>query len=289
MKNLKVIFALLTTLLVSGNAVAQNYEKMQYSFMCVTEACKTGPQVTKGASFSSFAQKREAARFDGINQFVDAIEDGNIVPLKFNSEFKSAMGIVFPEISAMGSNVRDHVFTKGLELAIAQAFREFGCLVNRNRTKQLQTDRCNGFVSSNVRKNRTLEKLPFSKGSTFYNEPLEVSYVHRVRDASIQYTITMDAGKVYNEKSIWYPVHRLGSFFGRNLDNSDLVTSMKMDVYIKDAVGIKDGPLLSYPLGFWGATASESEFRQAGNQSVAGNLAVSEANIIVADLRQITF
>ncbi|MDS1838474.1 hypothetical protein [Vibrio vulnificus] len=207
------------------------------------------------------------------NIITRAIEGGHTIPLVHIRKFREYSKIIFSE-NEYGSYMSSKLSTTELHAGLIEFVGFYICTEYRYRNKLKVADKCDqGQLTSDE-----VEKMPF------LNSP----YLHRrltnhsdSLKSGVGYEYYMEMGSAKPTDSFLYPVHQMGTFFGRKFDSKQIVIQINILAYKLDPQGFRlNNPILSTPSTVIAILPTPLQIMQQSNQNAARDFGINNTQLI---------
>ncbi|WP_047046311.1 hypothetical protein [Vibrio mexicanus] len=207
-----------------------------------------------------------------------AIENGNAIDLKFNSQFIGARRFLFPENNFGSSYNIEKVASQAFITSVSEVTSKFICAEYRFRNRLPSTEDCNGFVLDENKR----EGMPFVSGQ-FTSNRIEANVDDRTNGVSFH--TYLKSSKEAPLSSAFGSVHELGTFFGGFADRKSLILSVNVDAYWWSKETQRSGAINAQPEVYFIVLPSSVELSKAANQMQAVKLGLEKAQILIIGRR----
>jgi hypothetical protein len=240
------------------------------AFNCVT-AYQTGnyPELAYAKLFSDGTNVS-----DKPNSVLNAIENGNAIPLKFGAEFKAMQELIFPQQYYGERYIQKKLNSAKFIETLAEVVKEFSCAEYRFRHQLPEKSNCNGYIVNNRKK----EHMPFVSGRYMTNRIEANRDDHRNR---ISFQAYLESSKEKSLESAFGSVHELGSFFGRLADRRSLVLSVQVQTFWLNTNQQREKPMLSEPLTYFLILPKAVDIAQQKSESAAASYALANTRLLI--------
>ena len=203
-----------------------------------------------------------------------AIENGNAIELKFNSEFIGARNFLFPEKNFGSPYNVEKVASQAFINTISEITSKFICAEYRFRNRLPSATDCNGFAIDENRK----EGMPFISGQ-FTSNRIEANLDDRL--SGVSFHAYLKSSQEVPLSSAFGSVHELGTFFGGFADRKSLILSINVDAYWWNKETQRNKVINAQPEVYFIVLPSSAELSKVRNQRQAAKLGLEKAKILV--------
>ncbi|EHH3080649.1 hypothetical protein KCU40_003374 [Vibrio vulnificus] len=207
------------------------------------------------------------------NIITKAVEGGHTVKLINIRKFREYSKVIFAE-NEYGSYMSSKLSTPEFYSGLVEIIGFYICTEYRYRNKLKVADKCEqGQLSSDE-----VEKMPF------LNPPYLHSRLTHHSDSvrsGVGYEYYMENGSARTTDSALYPVHQMGTFFGRQFDSKQIVIKINILAYKLDPQGFRvNGPILSTPSTVIAILPTPVQITRQSNQNAAREFGINNTQLI---------
>lgn len=258
----KVIFTLVTSLIVSATAVAGNYNSLNNA------------RDENGGWFTNY-------RSVVSKEIYRAVQNDDLLRVNQRSLAKN-LEPVFPEIYyAEDAVLADRFFrSTAMQEALKETVEDIACMIYNYRKGNTETSGCNKAVKTSISQKPGGQPQPF-----YYGNTQKYGYRNTLEKNNMLLTIKANSGNSYknDRNSIWAPIHELGEVSSRNSGTSsdDLILTLALTVNRIDSNGnVIENNITTNGLAFWVIIPSEKKIENHKSAKQAANFAVKNAKLV---------
>lgn len=208
------------------------------------------------------------------NVVLNAIENGNALPLRFDSTFKGAKKYIFP-VKYFGSSYNiDKLMSAKFVSALSDLVGDFACAEYRFRKDLAEAQGCNGYTIDSDKK----EHMPFVSGQYKKNR-LEVNLDDKKNRVS--FYAYLASGQEIGLDSAFGSVHELGTFFGKLANRRSLMLSINLQAYWLDSDYFRKEKINANTLTYFLILPKAVDIAKQESEMAAANYAVKNARLLI--------